>query len=122
MAKQSKINQIGTQQGVPRPNNFEQLYKHLGVFSVTDYACYDLSELPDGDLLLFFDRESKKVYVCKDSDNQIIACGVLKLNEVEQKFVFAILTSAPCSIQCKRVPVDKDASLEQKFKVSLWMK
>ena len=95
-----------------------KIHRHLGEFSVVNYASYGADKLPDGELELHFDKCDKKVFVYKND----IVYGSLKLNEMEQKYIFAILSSGMNLLECSRIPSDEKTPLEQKFKVSLWMR
>ena len=90
----------------------------MGEYAVVDYACYGADKLPDGNLELYYDRCDKKVYVHQGDT----VFGSLKLNEMEQKFIFPILSSGMNLLECSRIPSDDKTPIEQKFKVSLWMK
>ena len=96
----------------------KKIHRHLGEFSVVDYACYGADKLPDGELELHLDRCDKKVFVYQNDT----VYGSLKLNEMEQKYIFAILSSGMNLLECSRIPSDEKTPLEQKFKVSLWVK
>lgn len=102
-----------------RPSNINKIHRHLGDFQVVDYTCFSGDDkLPDGNLELYYDRCDNKVYVCKNDK----AIGRLKLNEQEQKFLSAILSSGMNLLECSRVPFEEKTPLEQKFRVSIWMK
>lgn len=102
-----------------RPSNINKIHRHLGDFQVVDYTCFSGDDkLPDGNLELYYDRCDNKVYVCKNDK----AIGRLKLNEQEQKFLSAILSSGMNLLECSRVPFEEKMPLEQKFRVSIWMK
>lgn len=101
-----------------KPSNINKIHRFLDEFYIVDYACYGADKLPEGKLDLYFDKCDKKVYVHQGD----IVYGSLKLNEMEQKFIFPILSSGMNLLECSRVPSDEKTPLEQKFKVSLWMK
>lgn len=102
-----------------RPSNINKIHRHLGDFQVVDYTCFGGgNELPSGNLDLYYDRCENKVYVCQNDQ----AIGRLKLNEQEQKFLSAILSSGMNLLECSRVPFEEKTPLEQKFRVSIWMK
>lgn len=101
-----------------KPSNINKIHRHLGVYAVVDYACYGADKLPEGNLELYYDRCDKKIYVHQGD----VVYGSLKLNEMEQKFIFPILSSGMNLLECSRIPSDDKTPIEQKFKVSLWMK
>lgn len=101
-----------------KPSSFNKIHRFLDEFFVVDYACYGADKLPEGKLDLYFDRCDKKVYVYQGD----IVYGSLKLNEMEQKYIFAILSSGMNLLECSRVPSDDKTPMDQKFKVGLWMK
>jgi len=101
-----------------KPNNINKIYRHLGEYTVVDYACYGATGLPCGNLELYYDRCDKKVYVHQGGT----VFGSLKMSDMQQTFIFAILSSNMNLIECSRVPSDENAPLEQKFHVSLWMR
>ena len=101
-----------------KPNNISKIHRHLGEYTVVDYACYGATELPCGNLELYYDRCDKKVYVHQGNT----VYGSLKMSDLQQTFIFAILSSNMNLLECSRVPSDDKTPLEQKFKVSLWIK
>lgn len=101
-----------------KPININKIHRFLGEYFVVDYAGYGATELPKGNLELYYDNCDKKVYVYQND----IVYGSLKLNELEQRFIFAILSAGMNLLECSRTPSDDKTPLDQKFKVSLWMK
>lgn len=101
-----------------KPTNVNKIHRHLGEFQVVDYTCYGATSLPEGDLYLFYDKNDKKAFVCQNET----VYGSLKLNEQEQKFIFGILSSNMNLLECCRVPSEEKTPLEQKFRVSVWVK
>ena len=101
-----------------KPSNINKIHRFLGEYFVVDYSGYGATELPKGNLELYYDNCDKKVYVYQND----IVYGSLKLNELEQRFIFAILSSGMNLLECSRIPSDDKTTIDQKFKVSLWMK
>ena len=93
--------------------------RFLDEFSIVDYVCCGAEKLPEnGELQLHLEKNDKKVYVYVND----LVYGSLKLNEMEQRYIFAILSAGENIIECKRIPTDDNSPIEQKFKVGLWMK
>lgn len=101
-----------------KPSNINRIHRFLDEFFVVDYACYGADQLPEGKLDLYLDRCDKKVLVYQGD----IVYGCLKLNEMEQRYIFAILSSGMNLLECGRIPSDDKTPIDQKFKVGLWLK
>lgn len=98
--------------------NLKKHQLYLGNFQVEDYMCFPNQQLPDNLLGLYYVDQENKIYVYQDEQ----VFGRLKLNELEQKYITAILCSGRDILECRKAPSDVNASLEQKFHVCIWIK
>lgn len=96
----------------------KKINRHLGVFYVDDYPCFCTEIKRDDKLKICYVENNKKAYVYKDDD----VFGSLKLNELEQKFIFAILSYDENLLECCWVASEKQMEKEQKYRVSVWIK
>jgi len=96
----------------------EKIRRHLGVFYVDDYPCF-CTEIKRNDKLEFhYEATDKKVYIHTGDD----CFGSLKMNELEQRFILAILSSNKNLLEGRWVASEEQMQKDQKYRVSVWIK
>lgn len=83
-----------------------------------DYPCFCTEINRYDELKICYVETDKKAYVYKEDK----VFGSLKLNELEQKFIFAILSYNEDLLECRWVASETQMEKEQKYRVSVWIK
>lgn len=95
----------------------------MGVFPVVDYYKYNRPNLGDNQLGLWYDNTEKKVFLgTMQTSNDNGVYGVLRLTDTEHVFFAATLSAGQDIFECEWAFVDSNAPMEQKLRVSVWVK
>lgn len=106
-----------------RPLGIERGRRFLGVFTVVDYDKYNRPNLGNNNLDLWYEYPEKKVFL-RSADSSCIddVYGALRLTETELNYFAATLSARQDIFECEWAFVDSNAPLEQKLRVSVWVK